>query len=64
MRSRVVEQVESERRAALAAGRRRIEREVAHQVAGAQGTMLAQQQVGLWSALASCEGLVPILCNT
>ena len=47
MQGRVVEQIESERRAALAAGRRRIEREVAQQLAGEQGTMLAQRQVSM-----------------
>lgn len=47
MQGRVVEQIESERRAALAAGRRRIEREVANQLASEQALTLAQRQVGV-----------------
>jgi hypothetical protein len=45
MHARVSDQLESERRAALAAGRRRVEREVGQVLAGEQAALLAQQQV-------------------
>jgi hypothetical protein len=45
MLARVSDQLESERRAALAAGRRRVEREVGQVLAGEQPALLAQQQV-------------------
>jgi hypothetical protein len=45
MRLRVTDQVESERRAALAAGRRRNEREVSARLAEEQATTLEHQQV-------------------
>lgn len=45
MQLRVTDQIESERRAALAAGRRRLEREIAARLAGEQSASLEQQQV-------------------
>jgi hypothetical protein len=45
MQLRVTDQIESERRAALAAGRRRLERDIAARLAGEQSASLEQQQV-------------------
>jgi hypothetical protein len=44
MRMRVSDQIESERRAALAAGRRRNEQEVSTKLAGEQSASLEHQQ--------------------
>lgn len=46
MRLRVSDQIESERRAALSAGRRKIEREMSARLAEEQSASLEQQQVG------------------
>lgn len=46
MQLRVADQVEAERRAALAAGRRRIERELSTQLAQEHSAGLEHQQVG------------------
>jgi hypothetical protein len=48
MLARVSDQLEAERRAALAAGRRRLEQEVGQVLAGEQAALLAQQQVRLF----------------
>lgn len=71
MQVRVADQVESERRAALAAGRRRIERELSTQLAEQQTASLERQQVGRRALIESsqwacdlkhlCEGLVQLL---
>lgn len=52
MQGRVLELVESERRAAVAAGRRRIEREVADQLAEEQAASLTERQVWAGQSLA------------
>lgn len=66
MQLRVADQVESERRAALAAGRRRIEREMSTRLAEQQSASMEQQQ-----ASASCWATVgmplcrpPLFCCT
>jgi hypothetical protein len=55
MHARVSDQLESERRAALAAGRRRVEQEVGQVLAGEQATLLAQQQVRQQERPAICS---------
>lgn len=62
MQLRVADQIESERRAVLAAGRRRIEREVAARLAGEQSASLEQQQV--WTVSGQLTVLSPwLLCQ-
>lgn len=46
MQARVADLLEAEKRAALAEGRRRMEREVGKQLASEQAALLAQRQVG------------------
>jgi hypothetical protein len=48
MRMRVSDQIESERRAALAAGRRRNEREVSTRLAEEQSASLEHQQASMY----------------